>query len=235
MWRTKAIIRGMSLRVHHLNNSRSQRVLWLLEELELDYEIKSYERDTETMRAPAELREIHPLGKSPVLEHEGRRIAETGAIIEYVLDELGQGALRPERGTDAFYRYRFFMHYAEGSLTPPLLVKLIINQLRSAPVPFFIKPVVKSIASKVDAAFTDPEIDNHLEFLEHELHGREWFAQELSGADVMLSFPLEAAMSRVNMEGRPNIKAFVARVQARPAYKRALERGGPYAYAEADT
>ncbi|MFT5354724.1 MAG: glutathione S-transferase [Polyangiales bacterium] len=221
----------MSVVIHHLNNSRSQRILWLLEELEVPYELKRYERDAKTMRAPDSLTKIHPLGKSPVLEHGGRTFAETGAIVEYILDELADGALRPEAGTEAFYRYRFFLHYAEGSLMTPLLVKLIMGQLRDAPVPFFLKPIMKGVASKVDSTFTDPELKKNMTFLNEELKGREWFAGELSGADIMLSFPLEAAGGRVDLSRYPNIQAFVKRVQARPAYARGLERGGPYDYA----
>lgn len=221
----------MSVVLHHLNNSRSQRILWLLEELEIPYEVKRYERDLKTMRAPDSLTAIHPLGKSPVLEHDGRTFAETGAIVEYILDTLANGALRPEVGSDDFYRYRFFLHYAEGSLMTPLLVKLIMGQVRDAPVPFFLKPIMKGVASKVDGSFTDPEITKHMKFLNDELKGREWFAGELSGADIMLSFPLEAAGARVDIGRYPNVKAFVERVHARPAYARALERGGPYDYA----
>lgn len=221
----------MSVVVHHLNNSRSQRILWLLEELEVPYELKRYERHPKTMRAPDSLTTIHPLGKSPVLEHAGRTIAETGAIVEYVLDSLAGGALRPEAGTDDFFRYRFFLHYAEGSLMTPLLVKLIMGQVRNAPVPFFLKPIMKGVASKVDGNFSDPEIEKHLKFLDKELDGREWFAGDLSGADIMMSFPLEAAGSRADLSRFSNVKAFVARVHERPAYARGLERGGPYDYA----
>lgn len=221
----------MSVVLHHLNNSRSQRILWLLEELEVPYEVKRYERDLKTMRAPDSLTAIHPLGKSPVLEHDGRTFAETGAIVEYILDTLAKGALRPEAGTDAFYRYRFFLHYAEGSLMTPLLVKLIMGQVRDAPVPFFLKPIMKGVASKVDGNFTDPEITKHMKFLDEELKGREWFAGDLSGADIMLSFPLEAAGARVEISRYKNVEAFIKRVHARPAYARALERGGPYDYA----
>lgn len=222
----------MSVILHHLNNSRSQRILWLLEELEIPYELKRYERDSKTMRAPDSLKAIHPLGKSPVLEHEGRVIAETGAIVEYILETFeNAAAFRPEAGTDEFYRYRFFLHYAEGSLMTPLLVKLIMGQVRDAPVPFFLKPIMKGVASKVDGNFSDPEIEKHMKFLNAELDGREWFAGELSGADIMLSFPLEAAGARVSLDRYPNVEAFVKRVHARPAYARGLERGGPYDYA----
>ena len=221
----------MSVVVHHLNNSRSQRILWLLEELEVPYELKRYERHPKTKRAPDSLTAIHPLGKSPILEHDGRTLAETGAIVEYILDSLAKGTLRPEAGTEDFFRDRVFLHYAEGSMMTPLLVKLIMGQVRSAPVPFFLKPIMKGVASKVDGNFSDPEIEKHMNFLNDELEGREWFAGDLSGADIMLSFPLEAAAARVDLSRFSNLEAFIKRVHARPAYARGLERGGPYDYA----
>lgn len=208
----------MTIIVHHLENSRSQRILWMLEELELPYEVKRYERNPKTMLAPPELKRVHPLGKSPVIEDAGTVVAETGAIVEYLVDKA-EGRLGPPPHRDAVLRYRFFLHYAEGSLMPPLLVKLVL-----ARVPLF---------GKRAQARIQPMIDVHLDYLERELDGREWFVGDrLTAADVMLSFPLEAARSRAGLGAtRPNLTAWLQRIHARPAYRRALERGGPYAYA----
>jgi len=221
----------MTIIVHHLNDSRSQRILWLLEELSVPYEIKRYARDAKTQLAPPEMKRVHPLGKSPILEHDARTLVETGAIVEYLLDTFDDGTLRPKAGTDAHLRHRFFLHYAEGSLMPPLLVKLITSEIASPKVPFLVRPIAKEIAKTVDRAFTDRQIATHLAFLESELEGREWFVDSLSGADIMLSFPLEAAKARVGLQRYPRLAAFVDRVHAREPYKRALERGGEYAYA----
>lgn len=204
--------------VHHLENSRSQRILWMLEELGLPYEVKRYERNPKTMLAPPELRRVHPLGKSPVIQDGDTVVAETGAIIEYLV-EKADGKLGPPPHRDAILRYRFFLHYAEGSLMPPLLVKLVLSR-----VPVFGKAAQKRI---------QPMIDNHLDYLERELAGREWFVgDDLTAADIMLSFPLEAARARAGLgASRPNLAAWLARIHARPAYQAALQRGGPYAYA----
>ena len=220
----------MKVTLHHLDDSRSQRILWLLEELEVDYAIERYQRD-ENMRAPASLRKVHPLGKSPALEIDGRVYAETGAVVETIIDHFGDGRMRPSTDSDDFDRYRYFLHYAEGSLMPPLLVKLIMGQVRAAPVPFFLKPVVKKIASTVDGNFTNAELERNFSFLNQELEGREWFAGELSGADIMLSFPIEAAAGRADLTPYANVTSFIERVHARPAYQRALEKGGEYSYA----
>lgn len=220
-----------SLTVHHLENSRSQRVLWLLEELEVPYELVRYERDPKTYRAPRTLRKLHPLGKSPVVT-DGDQIvlAESGAIVEYLVEHHGQGRLRPESGTEAHRRYQFWLHYAEGSLMPPLLVRFVFNRLRTAPLPFFIKPVIKGIVGKVDRAYTGPEIVRHVEFIEGELSQHQWLAgDEFSAADVQMSFPLEALQVRGGLSSpHPKIDDFLRRIHARPAYQRALERGGPY-------
>lgn len=204
--------------VHHLENSRSQRILWMLEELGLPYQVKRYQRDRKTMLAGPELRRIHPLGKSPVIEHEGRVIAETGAIVEYIVDRA-DGRLGPPAHRDDALRYRYFLHYAEGSLMPPLLIKLVLGR-----VPLFGKAAQKKI---------QPMIDVHLDYVEAELAQRPWFAgQEITAADVMMSFPLEAAVARANAtQGRPHIAAWLKRIHERPAYKAALTAGGPYAYA----
>lgn len=218
------------LTVHHLENSRSQRILWLLEELELPYELKRYERNKKTMRAPPELREIHPLGKSPLITLEdGTVLAESGAIIETLVERHG-GRLRPEVGSEAHARYLFWLHYAEGSLMPPLLVRIIVDRLRKAPLPFFVRPVAKGIAGKIDETFTDPEIARHVALIEGELKDRTWLvSDELTAADIQMSFPLEALLVREGAgSSLPRIHALVERMQARPAYQRALERGGPY-------
>jgi glutathione S-transferase len=215
--------------VHHLNNSRSQRVLWLLEELGLPYEIRHYQRDAKTSLAPPELRQVHPLGKSPVITDGGLTVAESGAILEYLVDKYGQGRLKPtdEQG---LLHYRYFMHFAEGSAMPPLLMKLVFNKIKRAPMPFFVKPIAKGIADKVLGGFVQPNIDAQLKFLEAELTARPWFAgTEFSAADVQMSFPIEAAAARGGaMDGHPRLRGFLDRIHARPAYVKALERGGPY-------
>jgi glutathione S-transferase len=223
------------LTVHHLNNSRSQRVLWLLEELGLSYEVRRYERDAATMRAPADLREVHPLGKSPVLTDartDGTvTVAETGAILEYVLEVHGAGRLRPAPGTAAAREFTYWLHFAEGSAMTPLLFKLVFGRVLESPMPFFARPIARGIVGKVMSTFIEPGIKLHLDFMEQSLAGREWFCGDaFSGADIMLSFPLEASAVRHGLGGHPALQRFVERVQARPAYLRALERGGPYAF-----
>ena len=219
--------------VHHLNNSRSQRVLWLLEELCLPYEIRRYRRDPKTMLAPPELRAVHPLGKSPVVEDGGLVLAESGAILGYLGDRYGNGSLMPPRGTPQGLRCDYWLHYAEGSLMPPLLLKLVFRRVETAPAPFFVRPVAKSVAAKVQHGFVDPQIALHLDYLEAELGKNAWFGGDaFSIADIALSFPLEAAAARAGLDtGRPRLWAFLERIHARPAYRRALERGGDYALA----
>jgi glutathione S-transferase len=204
--------------VHHLENSRSQRILWLLEELGLDYEVRRYARDPRTMLAPRELRQVHPLGKSPLIQHQGRVIAETGAIVEYLV-EAADGRLGPPANRDAILRYRHFLHYAEGSLMPPLFTKLVLSRV----------PLIGKTAQKK----FQPMIDVHLDYVEAELAERPWFAgEDFSAADVMMSFPLEAARSRAGLDGsRPRLIDWLERIHARPAYGAALAKGGPYAYA----
>jgi len=217
--------------VHHLNNSRSQRILWLLEELGLEYEIKRYQRDPKTMLAPPELRAVHPLGKSPVITDGDATVAESGAIIEYLIERYGQGkALAPATDTPARRHYTYFLHYAEGSAMPPLLLKLVFDRVESGPAPFFVRPIARAIANKVKDSFVLPQIRQHLAFLEAELGKRTWFAgSAFSAADIQMSFPLEAAASRGGLDGQyPNLVGFLERIHARPAYGRALERGGKY-------
>ena len=215
--------------VHHLNNSRSQRILWLLEELGLEYEIKKYMRDATTMRAPAELMAVHPLGKSPVISDGDINVAESGAIIEYLVDTYGP-ALKPEAGTEAYRRYIYWLHFSEGSLMPPLLMKLLMNQIKSAPAPFFVKPVAKRIAKRVEERFIGPELVKLFGYIEAELTAHEWFAGDtFTGADIQMSFPLEAAAARGGLDkSQVKTQAWVDRIHARPAYQRALERGGEY-------
>lgn len=218
--------------VHHLNNSRSQRVLWLLEELGVPYEIKPYQRDAKTMLAPPELRQVHPLGKSPVITDGDLTIAESGAIVEYLIDRYGEGSLKPEAGTPERLRYTYWLHYAEGSAIPPLLMKLVFDEVERAPMPFFIRPIAKAISGNVKKAFINPQIKQHLDYMEAELGKSTWFAgKEFTGADIQMSFPLEAAASRAGLkESRPHLMAYLKRIQSRPAYKRALKKGGPYTF-----
>jgi len=218
--------------VHHLNNSRSQRILWLLEELGLAYEIKKYQRDAKSMLAPPELRAVHPLGKSPVISDGATVVAESGAIVEYLTGRYDTDATRlaPAAGTPERLHYTYFLHYAEGSLMPPLLLKLVFDRVASAPAPFFVKPIARGIAKKVTDSFVQPQIAGHLAFLEGELGQRTWFSgSAFSAADIQMSFPLEAAASRGGLDGKyPNLVSFLERIHARPAYRRALERGGQY-------
>jgi glutathione S-transferase len=216
--------------VHHLNNSRSQRVLWLLEELGVPYEVKRYERDAKTMLAPPELRAVHPLGKSPVITIGDVTLAESGAIIEYLVERFGAGRFVPVPGTPERLRYTYWMHYAEGSAMSPLLLKLIFTQIPKAPMPALVRPIVRGIADRVRKQFVEPQIKLHLDYLEGELGKSTWFAgDEFTAADVQMSFPLEAASVRGGLDAsRPKLWSFLERIHARAAYKRALEKGGPY-------
>jgi len=206
------------IKLHHLENSRSQRVLWLLEELGLDYEVIGYKRDPKTMLAPPELARVHPLGKSPVIEDEGRVIAETGAIVEYLV-EKAEGKLGPPANRDAVLLYRHFLHYAEGSMMAPLFALLVVGRL--------------GLLGKPAQAPLLAMFGKHLDWLESELATRDWFAgEEFTAADVMMSFPLEAARSRAGLDAsRPHLTDWLERIHARPAYAEALKKGGPYAYA----
>ena len=217
--------------VHHLNDSRSQRVLWLLEELGLEYEVRRHQRDPQTMLAPPELRAVHPLGKSPVIEDGAVKVAETGAIVEYLLETYGQGRLRPAAGTEDARRFTYWLHYAEGSAMTPLLLKLIFSQIPRR-VPFLARPVAKGISKAMNARMIQPQLDAHIGYWDAELGRSEWFAgDQFSAADIMMSFPVEAAGARAGAREKPRIAAFLDRIHARPAYQRALERGGPYSYA----
>ncbi|MBU1286672.1 MAG: glutathione S-transferase [Alphaproteobacteria bacterium] len=217
--------------VHHLENSRSQRVLWLLEELGLPYEVRRYARDATTMLAPPELKAIHPLGKSPVIEDDGAIIAETGAVFEYILDTYGAGRLSAPAGTPQARKLSYWLHYAEGSAMPPLLLKLVFMRMPEG-APGLLRPLIRQVAGKVQAQLVNPQLASHLAYWESELAETGWFAgADLSAADIMMSFPLEAAASRAGADKSTAVMDFLARIHARPAYQRALEAGGPYAYA----
>jgi len=217
--------------VHHLNNSRSQRILWLLEELGREYDIKRYQRDPATMLAPPALREVHPLGKSPVITDGAITLAESGAIIEYLVERYGEGRLAPRPGTPERLRYIHWMHYAEGSAMPPLLLQLVFGRLDKGKMPFFVRPVARAIKNRVKASFIEPRINQNLDYMEGELARHPWFAgAEFTAADIQMSFPVEAAAARGGLnQSRPKLMAFLERIHARPAYRRAIERGGDYA------
>ncbi|MBK8065310.1 MAG: glutathione S-transferase [Betaproteobacteria bacterium] len=216
--------------VHHLNNSRSQRVLWLLEELGLPYEVKRYQRDPKTMLAPPELRAVHPLGKSPVITEDGVTVAESGAIIEYLIERHGAGRLAPPPGTPERLRYTYWLHFAEGSAMSPLLMKLVFDRIESGPMPFFARPIAKAIAARVKSSFIEPNINAQLDYMEVELGRAPWFAgAEFSAADIQMSFVIEAAAARGGLDARrPRLMDWLTRIHARPAYARAIEKGGPY-------
>ena len=220
--------------VHHLNNSRSQRVLWLLEELGLEYAVKRYQRDPQTMLAPPELRAVHPLGKSPVITDDsasgGVTLAESGAIVEHLADRYGAGKLAPAFGSPERLRYLYWLHFAEGTAQPPLLLKLLFDRIKYK-APLLVRPIARAIADKALATFVLPNLGRNLDFMETELGKSEWFAgAQFSAADIQMSFPLEAARARGGLdEKRPRLMSFLEKIHSRPAYQRALERGGKYA------
>lgn len=217
--------------VHHLNNSRSQRILWLLEELGLHYEVVRYQRDPRTLLAPAALRKIHPLGKAPVVTDGDLVLAESGAIADYLADTHGDGILLPPRGTPARLRCRYWLHYAEGSAMPPLLLKLVFQRMATAPMPFFVRPFARLLAKRTNQSFIRPQLKLHLTYLESQLDSPDaWFVGDaFSVADIQLSFPLEAMAARGGLDADyPHLQAWLKRIHARPAYQRALQRGGPY-------
>lgn len=208
----------MTLIVHHLNNSRSQRILWLLEELDVTYELRRYQRDPVTNLAPPALLEVHRLGKSPVIEHDGKLVFESGAIVEYICERLGGAHLVPARGTDDHIRYLEFMHFAEGSAMLPFLLQLYTSRLGDAAAP--LKPRIEQ------------QLESHFQFMEDEIQPSGYFVGDgLTGADIMLSFPAEAAVHIGRAANKPKLAAYVAAIHARPAFQIALEKGGPYAYA----
>jgi glutathione S-transferase len=216
--------------VHHLENSRSQRILWLLEELGLPYDVQRYQRDRRTMLAPEALLRVHPLGKSPIVTDGGNVLAESGAIVEYLVDRYGR-QLAPPADSPERLRYTYWLHFAEGSAMPPLVMKLIFGRLATAPMPFFVKPIARGIAKKLTETVVTPNLQRQLAFMESELGRSQWFAgDEFSAADIQMSFPVEASAARGGLDSssHPKLAGFLARIHARPAYQRALERGGPY-------
>jgi glutathione S-transferase len=216
--------------VHHLDNSRSQRILWLLEELGMPYEIKAYKRGR-NMLAPPELKAVHPLGKAPVITDGALVVAETGAIMDYLLTTYGVGRLMPPIGTEARFRYSYWMYYAEGSAMTPLLLKLVTSSIRSR-APWLIRPIASAIARSVDKTLVTPNLIANIDFWEAALTKQPWFAGvDFSAADIMMSFPLEAAASRAGADVKPHTMKWLQTIHARPAYQRALALGGPYAYA----
>jgi glutathione S-transferase len=217
--------------LHHLNNSRSQRILWMLEELELEYAIKNYQRDSLTNLAPEALKNVHPLGKSPVITDGDITVAESGAIIDYLARRYGADKMLPAPDSEAYREYNYWLHFAEGSLMPPMVAKLVFDKVRANAKPFFVKIIANKIADKVMGGYFGPNISANMAFIESHLATHQWFAGEtLSGADIQMSFPLEASASR-GISGYPNIGRYVQRIHDRDAYKRALIRGGQYAYA----
>jgi glutathione S-transferase len=216
--------------VHHLENSRSHRIVWLLEELGVEYEIQRYGRDKQTGLAPPELLDVHPLGKAPVITDGGETIAESGAIIEYLVGTYDDGRLEPAQGTPERRAYTYWLHYAEGSFAPLMLMSLVMARIEDAPVPFFLKPVTRGIAKQVRDGYLDPNVKRNLEFLEATLSERQWFCgEQFTAADVQMSFALEAAEVRTNLaDDYPHLAAFLDAIRDRPAYKRALDKGGHY-------
>ena len=218
------------LTVHHLENSRSQRILWLLEELGVNYEIRRYNRDPKTGLAPPALAAIHPLGKSPVITDDGLTIAESGAIVEYLVGRFDDGRLLPAEGSPERLAYTYWLHYAEGTFMPLMIVSLIMNRIESAKMPFFVKPIAKGIAAKVRGGYLEPNVKRNLAFMESSLGKSDWFCgAAMTAADIQMSFAVEAAEVRTDLRANyPNLQRFLTAIRALPAYRRALEKGGPY-------
>ena len=215
--------------VHHLEKSRSHRILWLLEEIGLEYEVRHYKRDPKSSLASPELLLVHPLGKSPVITDGDTTVAESGAIVEYLVDRYGKGALVPPAGTPERLRYTYWLHFAEGSAMPPLVMRLVFDRIESAKLPFFVKPIARGIAAKVKGGFIDPNLSRIRGHIEAELGRGMWFAGEsFTAADIQMSFPVEAMAARLEGPGMPRMAAFLERIHLRPAYQRALQKGGPF-------
>lgn len=223
--------------IHHLENSRSQRILWLLEELGLDYDIKKYQRDPVTHLAPPEMLSLHPLGKAPVITDGDDTLAESGAIIEYLVRKYDHGRLRPVEGTPGGLAYTYCLHYAEGTFMSLMILSLIISRIETAPMPFFAKPIAKGIAAKVRNGYLDRNVKRNLDFMESMLNKSLWFCgDELTAADIQMSFAVEAASVRTSLQDDyPKLAEYLERIKARPAYQRALEKGGPYELLGAST
>ncbi len=215
--------------VHHLENSRSLRILWLLEELDLEYQLQLHKRDPKTSLAPPELLAVHPLGKAPIITDDDITVAETGAIIEYLVDRYDNGRLRPSEPGAAKQQYTYWLHYAEGTFMPYMVFSLVMHRIETAKVPFFIKPIAKGIAGKVRSSFLSPNIKRNLQFMESHLSSNQWFCGDtMTAADIQMSFPLQAARSRTDLSANyPALNQFVETIEALPAYQRAIEKGGP--------
>jgi glutathione S-transferase len=223
----------LTLTVYHLQNSRSQRVLWLLEELGVSYDVKRFERDPATLFAPEALQAIHPLGKAPIIMDGAVTLAESGAIVEYLAATYGRGRLVPAADSADRWQYTYWLHYAEGSAMPPLLLRLVFGRLGGPQTPAFVRPVARAIAKRVNAVVIEPQLTRHLTYMDAHLRSHPWFAGgQFTAADIQMSFPLEAAQARGGLDQRyPRLLDFLERIHARPAYQRALTRGGAYAYA----
>lgn len=209
--------------MHHLNYSRSLRVLWMMEELGLEYALRTWQRDSD-FRAPPEARQVHPLGSFPIVEVDSRVLAESGAVLEYFAER--EGKLLPS-SADATLHYRFFMHYAEASAMPPLLVQLVVDRIRAAPLPFLVRPVASQIADRVQSAYCRPAIELHFSFIEEALSQRPFFTGDaLTMADIQMYYPVAAGAKRASQK-HPHTLEWLDRVHARPAFQRALAKGGP--------
>jgi glutathione S-transferase len=207
------------LTLYHLNDSRSQRILWLLEELAVPYEMKRYQRDAQTRLAPPELKAVHPLGKSPIITDGEIRIAESGAIVDYVIRRYGKGAMMPAIGSTEYEAYNEWLHYSEGSAMLPLMLNLYVGRLKEAGSP--LHPRI------------DSEIANHLGYVDGALKGREFFVgNALTGADIQMSFVGDMAKVFDKLGPYPNLSAWLSRMHARPAFQRSVEKGGAYRFAK---
>jgi glutathione S-transferase len=217
--------------VHHLNNSRSQRILWLLEELSVPYSVVHYERDPDTLLAPPALAKVHPLGKSPVIVDGAHVIAESGAIVDYIIDIFGQGRLIPPPGSNERLQYTYWLHFAEGTAMPPLLMALVFGEIPKR-MPAIIRPLGRAINKGVRRGFLQPMLDAHMALMQTQLATAAWFAgPEFTAADIMMSFPIETANAHFGLAGHPALQTWLTRIHQRPAYRAALITGGPYIYA----
>jgi len=214
--------------VHHLESSRSQRILWMLEELGLEYKIIEYQRDPDTSAAPESLKDIHPLGKAPIITDGEVTVAESGAIIEYLLDQYDTEQHLKPSGGQALLDYRYWLHFAEGSLMPLLVMKLVMMKVAKSPMPFFVKPIAKALSNKIQQKFIAPRIKPQMAMIEETLASRTWFTGEhFTAADVQMSFPLQASSSRIDLSQYPNIGRYIRQVEAREGYQQAIKKGGP--------